>query len=458
MKGGPKSRTKISVGSLIEALESRRLFNAITVEIPSGSGVLFRAADGSLSRIKFSNCNGSVTFDGDNIQNTGTFSTPVIQGNISSIGQISVTNATSISAVQVITHSPTEIPFDGPFTADSEIKTVDFHVFNLEGDLEGPGISNLFLGSATGATLQVPGAIGTLKVANVSNSSFQVGQGVEFFACGNFSGSTFDAATVGKMDVTGTWSGNLDIAGNGGSGDALGSAMMGNVTDGAWNVNGNAWSIGAHSFGQNWAGSFGGYIRSLATAGDFSGNLTASYIGTASIGRNLSNADIHLTAGYSSSIFDINKLSIGNSAVGSSVWGPGSFNAIHMTYDVGSTFVAGVASLADFNVLGGASQYASLSAGINNFSDICHTNHNFVDSFVGGGRLGFVNAGMVQSSNGGSPFGVNSGSTIEAEVVVLPGATGIGVHINVKNLNDTSTVPVTNPGDFGTIVDGANVM
>ena len=446
-----------SVGCLIEALESRRFLNAVTVELPAGGSVLFYATDGTLSRIRFSNCSGSITFEGNNLQNTGTTSRPVILGNISSIGEISVTNATSISAVQVITHSPTEIPFDGPFTADSELKTVDFHVFDLEGDLQGPGISNLFLGSATGATLQVPGEIGTLKVGSASNSTFQIGQGVETFTCGNFATSEFDAMTVGRINATGTWSGNLNIAGNGGTGEVLNSGTFGNVTGGTWNVGGNAWAIGAHSFALGWTGNFGGYISSLKTGADFSGNLTASYIGTASIGGNLNDASIHLTASYSPSTYDLNKMTIGSSAVNSSVWGPGSFNSIHMTYDVGAKFVAGISDINNFNFLGDATQYTSLNAGINSFSNICHAKYNFSDSFVAGGYLGVINAGMVQSSNGGSPFGVNSGSKIQAEIVVLPEGT-VGMHINVKDLNATSSVPVTDPGDFRTIIDGTNVM
>lgn len=128
-----------------------------------------------------------------------------------------------------------------------------------------------------------------------------------------------------------------------------------------------------------------------------------------------------------------------------------------MTYDVGSTFAAGIGDINTFNFAGDAGQYTSLSAGINSFSDICHTKGNYFESFVAGGYLGRINAGMVESSSSGIPFGINSGSTIEAETVVLPDGTA-SMHINVKNLNDTSSVPVTSPGDFETVINGVNVM
>jgi hypothetical protein len=414
---------------LIESLESRLLFD-VTVQIPAGQSVVFSAPDGTLCNLQFSNCAGSVTFTGNNLsQGSALNGTITLTGTTTTVTSIDVSNATTASSVTLRAKTPNQIPL-GTFHSDGPLKNVTLKQMTLEGDLDAPGIAMLNLGSMQNAHLQYAGFMGsqpfTLIAGNVTDSTITSADPFKSVTLGSFLSSTPGTANstgssvltspgLWMLKVNGNMTADLNLTGTGGAyaDDTLGRAFVsGDVTAGHWNVQGNSWYIGAHSFGSQWSGVNAGYVTSFKTAQDFSGNWTVGSVTSATIGRNMTGANVHFTYDYSPTSYSFKNWTIGNSYQLSYMYGPGNFGNFKSQF-MGNGYVLSGVTTPSFD-LNAPTVFSSPDARFDSMTIHCHsTMINFADSYAAAPNFGNLNLGMVQTPNGGIPFGIRAKNVIK---------------------------------------------
>jgi hypothetical protein len=406
----------------VESLEPRRLLAGITVSVPAGGSVVFSAPDGTLCNLHFGGCSGSVTFEGTNLEQSSALNgTIVVKGDTTTVSGIAVNNSTIGSSVVLRAKTPEKIPL-GSFTATGPIKMVTLEQMTLEGELDAPGISMLNLGSMQNANVQFAGFTGaqpfSITAGAVTDSTIKSNEPFKSIIFASYTATTpgtptttgssvITAPSIDLFHVTGNSTGDLNLIG-GTFAQTLGKAMIGgNVSAGYWNINGNTAFAGANSFGGNWSGFMAGYCWGLRTTTDFSGSLTVGSVNTASIGRNMFDANVHFTY-YG---LNFKNWNVGNSISASYVYGLGSYGSLKSQFMSGSSFLAGVGSSFNFT---GANQFVTPTASFDSINIHCHTKMlTFLDSYVGAPYVGIANLGMVNGSNFGTPFGVRTNKGIK---------------------------------------------
>ena len=431
-------------GSQIERLESRWLLAGITVSVPAGGSVVFSAPDGTLCNLQFGGCSGSVTFQGTNLEQSSALNgTVVVKGDTTTVSGIAVNGSTIGSSVILRAKTPEKIPL-GKFTSTGPLKMVTLEQMTLVGELDAPGISMLNLGSMQNANVQFAGFTGaqpfTLTAGTVTDS--MIHSNVPFKSInlasdlattpGNATApgsSIINVPAIDLLHVTGNFTADLNLTG-GSFAQTLGKGMFGgNVSDGHWNVIGNTGYVGANSFGPNWSGVMAGYDWGLRTTTDFSGNLTVGSVTTASIGRNMFDANIHFT--YSG--LDFKNWNVGNSIEASYVYGPGGYGSLKSQFMSGSSFLAGVGSSYTFS---GTNEFVTPTASFDSVSIHCHLKMlTYIDSYLAAPSFGTVNLGTIQGQNSGIPFGVQTRQGIKQFTLNLN--TG---QFSLKNVTSAATV------------------
>jgi hypothetical protein len=413
---------------MIECLESRVLFD-VTVQVSAGQSVVFSAPDGTLCNVQFTNCAGSVTFAGDVTQGSALNGTITVTGQTTTVSAINVTNATATSSVTLRAKTPNQIPL-GTFTSDGPLKAVTLKQMTLDGNLDAPGIAMLNLGGMQNANLQYAGFSGsqpfTFIAGNVTDSKITSADPFKAVTFGSFLSTTPGNATapgssiltapgLWMIKVNGNMTADLNLTGVGSAygADTLGKAMIsGDVSAGHWNVQGNTWYMGAHSFGSNWSGVNAGYVWGFKTAQDFSGNWTVGSVTSASIGRNMTGATVHFTYDFSPTTYNFKNWTVGNNLQLSYMYGPGNFGKFNSQFMSNSYLLSGVTT-PSFN-LNAPTVFAFPDAHFDSMNIHCHsTMINYADSYAAAPTFGNLNIGMVQTPNGGIPFGIRVDKVIK---------------------------------------------
>jgi hypothetical protein len=434
---------------LIECLESRRMFASIVVNVPAGDSLVFSAPDGTLCNLQFAGCAGTVTFTGDNLeQGSALNGTIVVKGDTTTVQSISVTNSTAASSVTLRSHNPQLIPL-GSFTSTGPLKGVTLKGMSLTGGLDAPGIALLNLGAMQNSNVQFAGYTGaqpfTFVCGNVTDTIINSQEPFKSVTFGNFLSTTPGTATTGgtsiftapaltTFKINGNMTGDLNLLGGGYPTYTLGKAMItGDVTAGHWTVNGNTFYEGAHSFGNNWSTVQVGTVWNIKTTTDLSGDLTLGSVTSASIGRNMLNANVHFTYPFSPKSYNFKSWSIGNTMQLSTLYGPGNFGSFKSQFVDNSSILAGVGNTFSFN---GANQFVSPDAVFDSANIHCHTAMiTFADSYIAAPTFGTLNLGMAQTPNGGIPFGVRVDKLIKQLKVNFKNK-----QVNINNVVNATSV------------------
>ncbi len=235
------------------------------------------------------------------------------------------------------------------------------------------------LGAVDGATVTSMAPIASLSAASWTADS----------------STSITAPSIGSLGVKGAFAADLILSGG------LSAARLGNVTAGTWIVSGPAGSVSATSTAAAWSANFNVGLRSMTVAGNLSGNLTASSIGSLQVHGNVSNAALFLTGAN----LDLSVMKVTGSVTGSTLRSAGIINAVTVGSTSDSLFFAGVAptvttlptSAGDFVTAGQINSFTIVqpkSAPI-----------GFSNTQVAAATIGKVRVKGVQTANNGSPFG-----------------------------------------------------
>jgi cyclophilin family peptidyl-prolyl cis-trans isomerase len=269
--------------------------------------------------------------------------------------------------------------------------------------------ATITLGAPADARLQPVITLGSAEDTDITSAATIKNIRFGSWASGDAESDAISAPAIGKLQSDGDFTGVLTLNGPG-TGTNLGNSRVKGAATGTWSVQGTVGNISVGSTAASWLGSFGGPIGALAVAGDLAGTLNAASVRSLRAGS-LTGANITLiqpTAAGAIALGSLNSRgAIANSnirAVGADV---GSVSALSIT---NSTIYAGV-NPAEGAALPDAATDFVAAATIRSVTVRNRTAASFVNSDIAAQTLGRMNLGVINTANGGVPFGL-AGDTI----------------------------------------------
>lgn len=405
----------------------------------SVSSVSYTDADGSLVTATISGGTATLVFSGTNLTQTFKGGKVTVTGNNLAVERLELTATNSATKLGIAVKGG-----DGFAELDQIIGTHPLGALlapfvDLGGDgirLAGDGlIGNLKLHDLRGgADVLLPGSGGksvTLNFANIhSGSDVTIGSPIGTVTARQWTDGTLSAPSIttltisgaSKLGLAGDFGVNLTLTGVAAKAVTLGAAKIaGSITGGTWTVHGVAGVVAARNASSGWTASFDGKVSALSVAGDFGGSFTAQAVQSVTVGGNMVNAHLTLTAAFDPAKPKTNALgtlitkgSITNTEIRSKA----SIGAITAASLSGSRIFAGVAatvgglptSLSDFE---NAATIASVVIGSTKPS----VDPRFSDSDVAASSIGKIQLVAIKTMNGGSSFGVAATSIAAATLI-----------------------------------------
>ena len=237
------------------------------------------------------------------------------------------------------------------------------------------------------------------------------------------------APSIGSLQSGGDFAGTLTLS-NPGSADALGSARIAGVAGGAWTVAGSGGSVSVGATAPTWAATFGGAVRSLAVGGDLAGAFSAVSLGSLRVGS-MTGANVALAQAGTAGAVALGSLNsrgaITNSNIRASA---GEILSISALSVANSTIYAGVGPNEGAGLPDAAADFIA-PAVIRSVTVRNRAAPSFVGSDIAARTLGRMSLGVVQTANGGVPFG------LAAETIAsVAAADAAGARIRYARLDD----------------------
>ncbi len=317
----------------------------------------------------------------------------------------------------------------------------------LQGDLTVTGtIGSLVIAGASGSgTLSIQGnsSTGSFSLGSVSDLSVMSSEPINELLTTNWTNlsntDVISAPMIHLLRSNAAFGAALTLTGGGAVLDAV--RIGGAITGGNWHINGSTGSIVAGSTALAWNANFSGAVQSLQIKGDGNGSITAPSIRSLLVGGNVTSASWDLTGAGTAR--DPNAVSIVVAGLFSSseLKSEGDLGSIHLSAISGSAIQAGVADTvtglattpSDFV---SQAQIASLAV-----TGLRGQTYAFSDSTISAADIGKVLVERVQSSNGGTPFGI-SATSITSVTDLSPGEKPF------RWTDKQSTSALTFSGDF----------
>lgn len=228
------------------------------------------------------------------------------------------------------------------------------------------------------------------------------------------------APSVGSLQSGGDFGGTLTLN-NPGNGDALGNARVNGSVTGPWTVTGSTGSVSVGSTAASWLGNFGGSVRSLVVGGDLAGSLSAVNAGSLRVGS-MTGANIALTQPNVAGAIALRSLNARGAISGSNLRADaGEIGSVVAGSISNSTIYAGVAPGEGAGLPDAPTDFIA-PATIRSVTVRNRTGPSFVGSDIAAQTLGTMNLGVIQTANGGVPFGLAAGSIASVTAADAAGA------------------------------------
>ena len=422
------------------------------VDVPVGSGVAARKvtytdADGTVGVITFNGGTGTVSVGGTGLTQTPAGNNITIGGTGISVDRINVTGGTPTISVKtkggdghvvinginggaVRSFSGPGVILQGTSDIASGIGRLDLFqaqgaTLNLGASPDGSLSPSITLGSAVDTNLTSAAAIKSLRFNTWTST--------------DATPETITAPSVNSFQAGGDFSGNLTLTGAGNATN-LSSARVNGAASGTWVVPGIVRTVSLGSTTSTFLGTLSGPVGTLAVAGDLAGTVNAGNI------RNLraasmTGATVNLAQGNGAGMFALNSLNVKGAITNTNIRATSSdINFVTAGSITNSTIYAGI-NPADGAALPAAAGDFVAPTTIRAVTIRNHTSASFVDSDIAAGTLGRLNLGVINTANGGVPFGLAAHT-----VLAVTAADSAGAKIRYANLKapaDTKT-----SGDF----------
>jgi hypothetical protein len=330
--------------------------------------------------------------------------------------EVTISNTTDKSHLTVVS-SDTKINTDlASLQIDGSLASLDGAHVELQGNLTVTGtIGSLVLAGASGSgTLSIAGTgtAAALDLGDVSDLSLMASEPLKSLTAAEWtnldSEDVITAPYITLLKTDGDFGASVTV-GDGGKG--LTTAHIGGaITGGNWTLNGPTGSVvvtGSASIG--WDADFIGGITTLQVDGNASGSISAAYIRTLKVARNVSSASITLSSAGSARSPDISTFSVGGTFSDSSLRSAGDIGLIRIGALNDSSIFAGASPSVTTGLITTASDFVA-AADIASLSvtGVRGSTYDFTNSIVDAAELGRVLVQRVDSSNGGVPLGFST--------------------------------------------------
>jgi hypothetical protein len=355
---------KISGSCRCEALESRWLFAAgqqmqvlidpkiveVDASFANNLGVTFKLHD----------CNGAITFTGDNLAQQTTGKRITVTGTPDTLDAISLINTTKASSISVHTKGSQLIDLPS-FTGTGPMKMIDISGVNLTDSMIILAAPKLVLGNGQDDSITISNAPGvfncSIKGNNFSDTQLTCTKPISAFNVDQWAGSDasitsngikkFTASTVDGDFALELFPLNLPSS----IVQLMKLADVDTIGPGTWTVQGAVGSIKTFSTDPGWTGTFG-RLDHLMVKGTASGSLTTGQMKDLKVGGDMLNFDLSLTNPFVAGTSAINSIKIGGNVVNSNIdavnsvrsFTADSLNNSHLFVGVGSSDLPAQAS------------------------------------------------------------------------------------------------------------------
>ena len=421
------------------------------VDVTIGDGtqrtVNFTDADGTRSSISLNGGTATVRFSGVDVTQAVAGRAIDVTGTGVEVTSIDTTGTTARSRLSITGRGGDDLVTINGINANAPIGTVTARNATLRGAANfASTVGRLDLARALGGTINIGGTPedrpSTISIVSAEDTDITSTSPVRSLSLGGATNvdpeaDIITAPSIGRLTANGDYVGSLNTA-------SLGTARIGGgVASGTWNV-GDARSITVGSTGPAWVGNFAGGVRSFSTTGDLSGTLNAASVNRLRVGS-MTGANVNLTQAPAPRTAPalgqlVSTGAITNSAIRSS-HDLGNINAGGIT---GSTIYAGVVPPAGTLLPTDPAAFVT-PATIRGVNIRTRGAPGFSKSAIAASTLGRMNLGLVNTENGGVPFGL-AGQTIAS--VNATGSAGN----SVRRSRLTEPADSLTFGDFNVLV------
>jgi hypothetical protein len=383
----------------------------------------FTDAAGGLETISINSGTAQIFFSGTaSLTTSGSKAT--VTGSALGLGSIQLSGTTRGSTLSIRGSAKTPATLGGISDA-SPLGGIVAPTVNITGDINLSSAGTLSLGSISNSSITIgagaPGRI-AITAGAVTNSTLSSAVPITSLRAASWTTTAADritAPSIASLQISGAFNPSLTLTA-GGKTPALSSARItGAVSGGSWNVSGGVGTVSAGSIAGTWSGVLGA-VRSLTIkAGGLSSALSATTIGTLSIGGDLTGTinttgavqTVHVTGGMSNSSIGVatvmGSLIVGGAVSGSTISTGGSVRSISVGSITGSAVSIGGAQVSPSGIftlnLAGASAASVGSSTLGSFRS-----GSFASTTVEVGSLSSASLGTITTDNSGTEFGIGT--------------------------------------------------
>jgi cyclophilin family peptidyl-prolyl cis-trans isomerase len=406
----------------------------VAVGTGAARGVTYADADGTAGVITVTGGTATVRVSGIHLTQTAGRTGTAVGGDLLEVAGITVTGGSPSITVR-------GTGGDGRLVVNGVTSAVPVRRFSgrpvaLRGtaDFAG-GVGRLELARADGATLNLGGANASVTILAATDTDLTAAGAVRTLRVGSWTGTDADrdvitAPAIRTLQSGGDFTGDLALTGAPGTRVLNSVKVLGAVPSGTWSTTGAVGSVSVGSTGAAWSGAFG-QVNSFKVTGDLSGTLTAGSVRSVRAGS-VTSAVIALTQGPGTGLTNLGSLNSAGAISGTSIRSAGNIGSITAASMTGSSIFAGVEEPAGLPVaLPDAATDFVPGVSIRALNVRNRTAASFSGSYVAAASLGRMNLGVVNTANGGVPFGLAA-----LDLASLTAVDGAGAPIRARRLTD----------------------
>ena len=386
-----------------------------SADITIGKGhartVTYRESDGSLGKITLSGPGTAVVhFAGDSLKTTPS---KVSGGNVLVMG-IDASGTTSASTLNIRGGSVRKPALNiGGISVNGALGYLRLRLAQAMGDVTVVnGVRKIYCDYARGGTWVLgPNSGGhKLSITNTfaTDINFVSQAPISKLTTGSWSNSDnvselFSAPYIGRLVSHGNFTAGLQLTGKGAPGKkAVGYFHTPGAIGGDWKVPSGIRALSVGAVSRDFNGVFTQPLQSIHVKGDFLGQLNAPSLGSLSVGGAMGSANLVLTAPGR----DLGTVHVRKGITGSSINAAGSIGSISATFMANTIVYAGIGTLATGATLPTSTAELAAPASIGSITLRPVSGLGFSNSSIAASKLGRLNLGATQTTNGGTTFGV----------------------------------------------------
>ena len=273
------------------------------------------------------------------------------------------------------------------------------------------GLGRLDVMRADNAAITVGGAHSSISIGNAIDSDLTAAGMIRQLRLGSWGRLTGEsdvitAPAIGTLQTSGDFAGDLRVTGAAGPRSLNSVRVRGAVRGGAWTVGGAVGSLALGRTESPWAATFAGPVSSVRVASDLAGAITAGSVRSVRA-ASVTGANITLTQPPAPGATSLGSLNAAGAISDTRIRSSGNIGTITAASVVNSSIFAGVVETAGEPVaLPNSPTAFNPGVSIRGVNVRNRAAPSFVASYIAAASLGRMNLGMVNTNNGGVPFGV----------------------------------------------------